>query len=54
MLLVALCGHCKVDCHVANLRATGIPRGWDGVRSSGYQLLADRIWRLKLDNEIPI
>lgn len=31
MLLVALRDRCKVDCHVANLRVTDIPRRWDGV-----------------------
>lgn len=52
-----ICHEAKIDCHVADLRDLEIPRGWDGIHPTspeGYQLLADRIWEVKLAHDLPL
>ena len=50
------CEGAKIHCEVADLRDLQIPRGWDGLHpdDAGYKMLAQRIWDVKLDNEIPM
>jgi hypothetical protein len=54
--LTKVCKAAKVDCHFADPRDLDIPRGWDGVHPTdeGYKMLAERIWEVKTDNNIPI
>ncbi len=51
-----VCASAAVDCHVADLRDLNIPRGWDGIHpdDTGYKMLADRIWEVKVANNIPV
>lgn len=54
--VIEACEAAKIHCEVADLRDLQIPRGWDGVHPTeeGYKMLAQRIWDVKLDNDIPI
>ncbi|EKU22416.1 lipolytic protein g-d-s-l family [Nannochloropsis gaditana CCMP526] len=55
-LLSNVCKNATIDCHIADTRDLDPPLGDDGIHpiQEGYELLATRIWEIKLDNDIPI
>jgi lysophospholipase L1-like esterase len=52
----AVCDSAPLDCKFADMRDLNPPRIWDGVHPTdpGYKMLADRLWEVKKQNDIPI
>lgn len=53
---MAMCASVDIDCHVADPRDLLIPTGDDHVHPTpeGYQMLAQRIWNIKLLYDVPM
>jgi hypothetical protein len=54
--LEKICKKAKIDCHVADTRDLNPPKGDDGIHPTpeGYEMLAKRIWEVKLKHDIPM